>query len=487
MQVETRVTEMARAGGEVDDALTRSAGEPASRRGSTRELVVVANRTPLRRADDGWRASSGGLVAAVWPVTTARHGAWVATVEPGQMDGLPQRAVDGATIIGVELSAEELEGFYNGFSNATLWPLYHDAIRAAEIDHQWWRAYRAVNRRIADAAAGVAPPGATVWVHDYQLQLVPGLLRKARPDARIGFFLHIPFPPPELFRQLPWRSLLLEGLLGADLVGFHTRTDVENFLRAVDRHAGGQVRDGGVLFDGRRVDVGVFPISVDSADIAARAAAPETDDEIRRLRTRLGDRRVILGVDRLDYTKGIDRRLRAFADLLATGRADPADVLLVQIAVPTRDDVPGYNELREDVERFVGEVNGQHGRVGRPAVEYLHRSIDPTQLLALYRLADVMAVTPLRDGMNLVAKEFVAARVDGAGALVLSEFAGAAHELRDAILVNPYDQDALVRSLDTALALTEPERRVRMARMREVVLAHTVHDWASSFLARLEQ
>jgi alpha,alpha-trehalose-phosphate synthase [UDP-forming] len=478
---------MARARGEVSEVPSPAPRAGGRDRAEARELVVVANRTPLRRSDDGWRASSGGLVAAVWPVTTARHGAWVATVEPGQAVDVPQRAVEGATIVGVELSREEVEGFYNGFCNATLWPLYHDAIRAAEIDHQWWRSYRAVNRRVADAAAGVAPPGATVWVHDYQLQLVPGLLRKARPDTRIGFFLHIPFPPPELFRQLPWRSLLLEGLLGADLVGFHTRTDVENFVRAVDRHAGGQVRDGSVLFDGRRVDVGAFPISIDSADIAERAAAAATEDEIRRLRARLGSRRVILGVDRLDYTKGIDRRLRAFADLLATGRADPADVLFVQIAVPTRDDVPGYNELRQEVERFVGEVNGQHGRVGRPAVEYLHRSIDPTQLLALYRLADVMAVTPLRDGMNLVAKEFVAARTDGGGALVLSEFAGAAHELRDAVLVNPYDHDALVRSLDTALALTEPERRVRMARMREVVLTHTVHDWAASFLARLEQ
>ncbi|HWC67566.1 MAG TPA: trehalose-6-phosphate synthase [Acidimicrobiales bacterium] len=460
---------------------------PAERTELGCELVVVANRTPLRRVDEEWRASSGGLVAAVWPVATRRHGAWVATVEPGQTADLPDGPVDGVSIVGVDLSAEEFDGFYNGFSNATLWPLYHDAIRPAEIDHQWWRAYRAVNRRVADAAAGAAPRGATVWVHDYQLQLVPGLMRKRRPDVRIGFFLHIPFPPPELFRQLPWRSLLLEGLLGADLVGFHTRTDVENFLRAVDRHAGGQVKGSSVRFEDRQVEVGAFPISVDSVDIATRAASDDTEDELRRLRARLGNRRVIVGVDRLDYTKGIDRRLRAFADLLASGRADPDDVLLIQIAVPTRDNVPGYNELRQEVERFVGEVNGRHGKVGRPAVEYLHRSIASTQLLALYRLADVMAVTPLRDGMNLVAKEFVAARTDGDGVLILSEFAGAAHELREAVPVNPYDHDALVQALDTALGLPEAERRARMARMREVVLTHTVHDWAASFLARLEE
>ncbi len=457
-------------------------------RGDTdsRQLVVVANRTPLRRTADGWRASSGGLVAAVWPVAVARGGAWVGTIAEDQ-DDLPNGPIDGATIVGVGLSRGEIDGFYNGFANATLWPLYHDAIRAAEIDHDWWRSYRSVNRRVAEAAAKIAPAEATVWVHDYQFQLVPGLLRELREDVRIGFFLHIPFPPPELFRQLPWRSLLLEGLLGADLIGFHTRTDVDNFLRTIDRQVGGQLRDGGVSFDDRRIEIGAFPISVDGTRIAERASSPETEAEIRRLRSRLGARRVILGVDRLDYTKGIDRRLRAFADLLGSGRADPDDVLLVQIAVPTRDAVPGYNELRQEVERFVGEVNGLHGRVGRPAVEYLHRSIDPNQLVALYRLADVMAVTPLRDGMNLVAKEFVAARTDGTGALVLSEFAGAAHELRDAVLVNPYDHDALVRALDVALTLSEPERRRRMGRMREVVLTHTVHDWAASYLARLER
>jgi trehalose 6-phosphate synthase len=388
--------------------------------------------------------------------------------------------------VGVELSEAEFEGYYNGFSNATLWPLYHDAIRAAEIHHEWWRAYRAVNRRVAEATARTAPTGATVWVHDYQLQLVPGLLRARRPDVCIGFFLHIPFPPPELFRQLPWRSLLLDGLAGADLIGFHTPTDVDNFLRTVDRHAGGQVRDGAVVFDNRRIGVDAFPISIDSADLAARASAPETEAEIRRLRARLGARRVILGVDRLDYTKGIDRRLRAFAELLTSGRADPAGVLLVQIAIPTRDAVPGYNELRHDVERFVGEVNGQHGRVGRPAVEYLHRSIASTQLLALYRLADVMAVTPLRDGMNLVAKEFVAARTDGDGVLVLSEFAGAADELRDdALIVNPYDTDGLIGAIVRAIEMPVSEQMERMGRLRDIVRKHDVHHWTDSFLAAL--
>jgi trehalose-6-phosphate synthase len=343
----------------------------ARRDSDSRELVVVANRTPLRRTTKGWRVSSGGLVAAVWPVAVARHGAWVGTVAEDQ-DDLPDGPVDGATIVGVELRPAEFDGFYNGFSNATLWPLYHDAIRAAEIDHDWWRCYRAVNRRVAEMVAKVAPPEATVWVHDYQFQLVPGLLRELRADVRVGFFLHIPFPPPELFRQLPWRSLLLEGLLGANLIGFHTRTDVDNFLRTVDRHAGGQVRDGGVAFDDRQVEVGAFPISVDSDRIAERAAASETDAEIDRLRARLGSRRVILGVDRLDYTKGIDRRLRAFADLLSSGRADPDEVLLVQIAVPTRDAVPGYNELRQDVERFVGEWAAQ------PSNTCTGRSIPPS-------------------------------------------------------------------------------------------------------------
>jgi trehalose 6-phosphate synthase len=453
-------------------------------------LVVVANRLPVRGVDqDGervWTTSPGGVVSALVPVLRDAHGLWIGWAGDAGDGQAPPREHEGIALRDVAITEDEYDAFYLGFSNATLWPLYHDAIRPATYDRSWWHAYRSVNERFADAAAAGAAPGATVWVQDYQLQLVPKLLRERRPDLRIGFFLHIPFPPRELFLQLPWRREILEGLLGADLVGFQVAGGATNFTRLARQVAGVTGGRGTIDVDGREVHVGTFPISVDNTTFAARARDPDIQARARTLRTELGDpEQLLLGVDRLDYTKGIDRRIRAVGELFDEGALDPTRHVVVQIAVPSREEDAHYQREREQLERLIGEVNGEHATVGRSPIHYLYQSLPADELTALYLAADVMLVTPLRDGMNLVAKEYVASRVDASGALVLSEFAGAAQELRGAILVNPHDLDGLKDAIRHAVTLPPEEAKARMQRMRRVVRRSDVHEWARAFLAAL--
>ena len=454
------------------------------------DLVVVANRLPVRGVEqDGervWTTSPGGVVSALVPALRDAHGLWIGWAGNAGDGQSPPREHEGIALRAVAITEDEYDDFYLGFSNATLWPLYHDAIRPAIYDRSWWHAYRSVNERFADAAAEGAAPGATVWVQDYQLQLVPKLLRERRPDLRIGFFLHIPFPPRELFLQLPWRREILEGLLGADLVGFQVAGGATNFTRLARQVAGVSGSGGTIDVDGRRVHVGTFPISVDNTTFEARASDPDIQARARTLRTELGDpEQLLLGVDRLDYTKGIDRRIRAVGELFDEGALDPARHVVVQIAVPSRAEDAHYQREREQLERLIGEVNGQHATVGQSPIHYLYQSLPADELTALYLAADVMLVTPLRDGMNLVAKEYVASRVDASGALVLSEFAGAAQELRGAILVNPHDLDGLKDAIRYAVTLPPEEARARMQRMRRVVRRSDVHEWARAFLAAL--
>ena len=454
------------------------------------DLVVVANRLPVRGVEqDGervWATSPGGVVSALVPALRDAHGLWIGWAGNAGDGQSPPREHEGIALRDVAITEDEYDDFYLGFSNATLWPLYHDAIRPAIYDRSWWHAYRSVNERFADAAAEGAAPGATVWVQDYQLQLVPQLLRERRPDLRIGFFLHIPFPPRELFLQLPWRREILEGLLGADLVGFQVAGGATNFTRLARQVAGVSGGGGTIDVDGRRVHVGTFPISVDNTTFEARASDPDIQARARTLRTELGDpEQLLLGVDRLDYTKGIDRRIRAVGELFDEGALDPARHVVVQIAVPSRAEDAHYQREREQLERLIGEVNGQHATVGQSPIHYLYQSLPADELTALYLAADVMLVTPLRDGMNLVAKEYVASRVDASGALVLSEFAGAAQELRGAILVNPHDLDGLKDAIRYAVMLPPEEARARMQRMRRVVRRSDVHEWARAFLAAL--
>jgi trehalose 6-phosphate synthase len=396
----------------------------------------------------------------------------------------------------VRLSATEVRDYYEGFSNATLWPLYHDVIVPPIFDRSWWETYVEVNQRFADAAAEAAGPGATVWVQDYQLQLVPAMLREQRPDLRIGFFLHIPFPPVELFMQLPWRTEIVRGLLGADVVGFQMPMGAQNFLWLARQLLGLEPskaavrvrsRPGSVPVDGRQVRVGAFPISIDAASFDALSRRAPIAEQAKRMRTAMGDpSRLLLGVDRLDYTKGIDVRLRALRVLLDTKRVDPESVAMVQLATPSRERVDQYKAMRRSIEEQVGRLNGEFGRVGRPIVHYLHQPVDREELVALYCAADVMVVTPLRDGMNLVCKEYVATRRGLNGVLVLSEFAGAAAELTSALLVNPHDLDGVTRALEHALTMEPEEERTRMRAMHRQVMTHDVDRWARSFLDFLD-
>jgi len=465
------------------------------------DFLVVANRLPvdLERLDDGterWRPSPGGLVSALEPFLRRRNGAWVGWPGRADLDVAPFDD-EGLLMHPVRLSSAEVRDYYEGFSNATLWPLYHDVIVPPVFERAWWDSYVVVNQRFADAAAAAAAPGATVWVQDYQLQLVPAMLREQRPDLRIGFFLHIPFPPVELFMQLPWRTEVVSGLLGADVIGFQLPGGAQNFLWLSRRLLGLEPskaavrvrsRPGSVPFGGRHVRVGAFPISVDAASFDELSRDPGTAERAREMRFEMGDpHRLLLGVDRLDYTKGIDVRLRALGELLAAGRVDPETVSMVQLATPSRERVDQYQAMRRSIEEQVGRLNGRFGRVGRPIVHYLHQSMDRDELVALYCAADVMVVTPLRDGMNLVCKEYVATRHGLDGVLVLSEFAGAAAELTGgALLVNPYDLDGVAQTLEQALTMDPIEERARMRTLHRQVMTHDVGRWAQSFLDFLD-
>jgi trehalose 6-phosphate synthase len=457
------------------------------------ELVVVANRLPVDRVvdEDGsvrWRRSPGGLVTAMEPIMQRHSGAWVGW--DGGTDGPDDDFDDnGVRLAPVPLSADELEEFYEGFSNATLWPLYHDVVAKPRFHREWWDSYVEVNRRFAERAAQQAAERAMVWVHDYQLQLVPAMLREMRPDLRIGFFLHIPFPPSELFVQLPWREQILRGLLGADLVGFQRKGGARNFVRLMRERLGHKThRDLVYLPDGRTVQAKCFPISIDYEGLAELSCSASTLARAKEIRAQLGDpRRVLLGVDRLDYTKGIYNRLRAFGELLEEGRLSVEDAVFVQVATPSRERVQEYIKLRDEIERLVGRINGDFGRIGRPAISYMHSSYPRDEMAALYRAADIMVVTPLRDGMNLVAKEYVACREEEDGALVLSEFAGAADELKQAFMVNPYDINGMKAAIIAAAEARPRDLTKRMKTMRRTVREHSVIDWAQDFLTPLEE
>ncbi|WP_240506230.1 alpha,alpha-trehalose-phosphate synthase (UDP-forming) [Thermoactinospora rubra] len=454
-------------------------------------FLIVANRLPVDRTTgpDGsaaWRRSPGGLVTAIAPVMQRRDGAWLGwhgaadeTLEPFEHDGMH--------LIPIPMSAEEIELYYEGFSNATLWPLYHDVVAPPVFHRTMWEAYRTVNRRFAEAAAEVAEEGAVVWVQDYQLQLVPAMLRELRPDLRIGFFLHIPFPPVELFWRLPWRKEVVEGLLGADLVGFQLPGGASNFIRLCRRLLGLAYKGNEIFYEDRVVRAQAFPISVDFAELDTLARDPQIVHRAKEIRVELGDPEyLLLGVDRLDYTKGIGQRLTAFGELLDEGSIEPGEAVFVQIATPSRERVEEYRRLRDDIELQVGRINGEHSLLGHQPVQYLHQSYDRTELVSLYLAADLMVVTPLRDGMNLVAKEYVACHHDLRGALVLSEFAGAAGELHQAYLVNPYNVDGVKKTILAAMRATPEEKARKMRALRRRVSTYDVNRWAGEFLTALE-
>ncbi len=456
----------------------------------TAPLIVVANRLPVSRTADGWRASSGGLVTALRPVVERVGGSWIGWDD--DPEGVPSRVDDLACDLHpVALTAEEVEGYYHGFSNRTLWPLFHDLAAQPVIDRALWEHYERVNRRFAEQVVQVAAGmdrTPVVWVQDYHLMLVPALVRAMAPDLPIGFFLHTPFPPPELIARLPWRDALLGGVLAADSVGFHISRYRDNFVRSVQRVFPSITALGDTLVhpDGRHVRAVAHPISIDAAEFSDLAQSDETNRELAGLVEQFEGRRVFLGIDRLDYTKGIRHRLQAIQRLLERRRDLRRDFVFIQIAVPSRDDVQEYRDLRAQVETEVGRINGRFTEPGHDVpVHYLYRGVSRERLAAYYRLADVMCVTPLKDGMNLVAKEFVTvqAAASGAGVLLLSEFCGTAFEFGDDVVrCNPFDVDGMSRLMESALELEEDDRRARIRRLAEIVRRSDVHRWVADEL-----
>lgn len=459
------------------------------------DFVVVANRLPVDRITNedgtpGWRRAPGGLVTALAPVMAASTGAWVGW-HGATNEVLEDFDKDEIHLVPVPLTDEDVELYYEGFANSTLWPLYHDVIVPPEYHRTWWDNYKNVNQRFADAVLRVAAPGSTVWVHDYQLQLVPKMLREARPDLKIGFFNHIPFPAPGLFSQLPWRRQILEGLAGADLVGFQRETDAANFVRSLRRYTEYSVKGHEATPEpGHSVQnvcrAAAHPISIDTQQIADLAQDPEIIERARQIREGLGNpKTIMLGVDRLDYTKGIRHRLKAYGEILADGKLAASDVCLIQVASPSRENVDRYIQLRNQVELMVGQITGQHDTLNHTTIRYLHHSYPLREMMAMYLAADVLLVTSLRDGMNLVAKEYVAAHQDGRGALVLSEFTGAADQLTQAVLVNPHDIDGMKQKIVEAVNMPRPEQGRRMRRMNRHLQENDVVRWSERFLAEL--
>lgn len=457
-------------------------------------LLIASNRLPLTVVADGGAVSlvpsPGGLATGLRGPHEQGDGCWFGW--PGPLSGVraAQRRELAAQLqaqryVPIELRADEVAGYYNEISNGVLWPVFHYLVDRLPLTTPGWDVYRRVNERFAAAIAAQWRPGDVVWVHDFHLMLLPALLRERLPAARIGFFLHVPFPSSEVFRVLPWRRELLLGLVGADLIGFHTLAYLRHFAASLLRVLGLEVEVDRVAVGDRDVRLTALPMGIDTARFAQLGESADVVAEAAALRERLGATRLVVGIDRLDYTKGIPRRLLAFERFLEQRAPTAPPVQLVLVAATSRHDVAEYKAFKRSVDELVGRINGRFGTSGFTPVRYTNRGLDDRGVTALYRAADVMLVTPLRDGLNLVAKEFCAARTDGDGVLVLSEFAGVAAELAEAMHFNPYDVDEAAAVLARALAMPEAERRRRMASLREAVGGHDVHTWVQAFLDEL--
>ncbi len=459
-----------------------------------RRLVVVSNRAPytIRRAGERMKPvrSIGGLVTALEPAVMAKKGAWVAwgTSVRSYQQMAPVNLPPGRTsykFYPVPLSSDEVSGFYYGFSNSVLWPLCHYFTDNLEIQLAQRRAYARVNAKYADLTLQIATKDDFIWVQDYQLGLVPGMIRQRLPEARIGFFWHIPFPSVDVFSILPGARGYVEAMLGADRIGFHVPNYVENFLKTVRELTRFEVdfQRGVVHYKEREVQVGAWPISVDYKLIEHRAGRPSVQKKAERLKESLSAGRVILGVDRMDYTKGILERLYAIERFFQRRPKYRGRVSFIQVAAPSRSQVGSYRELKENIDQIVGRINGKYASLGWTPVHYFYKGFSFEELLQLYIIADVALITPLIDGMNLVAKEYVSAKLENNGVLILSERTGAAKELKEALLVNPYDIEATVDALSTALRMSVRERRKRMIALRDRIRNWDIFRWVEAFLS----
>ncbi len=465
---------------------------------SGERLVVVSNRLPLtlRHAADGWRTqrSAGGLATAMGPLLKRSHGIWIGwhgcTTHPKDPErrNVIQRWEEADQCIAVDISAELAHQYYEGYANQTIWPLFHQFPSRFVFTPTGWNAYVEANRLFRDAVLRRLQPGDLIWVHDYHLMLLPQMLREAAPDARIGFFLHIPFPSSEVLRILPRREELLAGLLGADYLAFHTHSYVQHLRTSLLRILGLESRMDGVEAGQRFVRVEALPLGIPADEFLSLLETDKaTRNRLEELQRRFEGRRILLSVDRLDYTKGIPERLRTYRRLLREAPDLRRKVVLIQIAVPSREAIPEYQALGRDVNRLVGEINGEFGSADWTPVIYIRRGIARSELVALYAAAEVAWITPLRDGMNLVAKEYVACQKNGHGVLVLSEFTGAAAEMGEAILVNPYDEERTAAAVQRALSMPDGERRERMSALHRRIVRNNVFAWGERFVNNLRQ
>jgi len=468
----------------------------SSQKNTTQRLIVVSNRMPftLKHTDGQWQAekSSGGLATAMEPLLAQSSGIWVGwsgdtsdTDDPERKQLLDHWATQEGCLA-VELPPEVAYGFYEGYSNQTLWPLLHHFPSLMKFNPEYWKAYVEANQRYRDVILEHLKPDDLIWIHDYHLLLLPHMLRESAPEARIGFFLHTPFPSSSMFRLLPRREELLQGLLGADYLAFHTHAYLQNFRNSVLRILGFDSHMDRVQCGDRAVRLDALPIGIAPKGFSDLLEKDEeTKQRLANLRERFAERRILLGVDRLDYTKGIPERLRTFARLLRQAPELCGRVVLIQVAVPSREDIPMYKELRHEVDELVGEINGDFSTPDWTPIIYIRRNLPRPELAALYAAAELAWVTPLCDGLNLVAKEYIACQQDQAGGLILSEFAGAAAEMGEAFLVNPYDEERTAESIEHALSLPDDQRRERIEALHKRVVRNDVYKWGARFLSNL--
>ena len=463
-----------------------------------RRVLTVSNREPYVRKEgpDGepqYEIRAGGLVTALTPVMRSCGGVWIAWEPDSEPDAEHRREQvpeEGPrfTLRQVPLSQTDVEQYYQGFANQALWPLCHYFVDRCHFDENEWSAYHDVNQRFADAVVDEEGDEDLIWIHDYHFCLAPKLIReRSRQRNPIAFFLHIPFPSQQVYRILPWRREVLMGMLGSDFIGFHTPGYVHNFLNACQAILGADVdyASGRFRWEGRNIDVSPYPIGIDTASFEEMANTEEVETSVPRLRSHVGVEKIVLGVDRLDYSKGILQRLFAVERLFDNYPQFRRKVTFIQVAVPSRTNVTEYEKLKREVDETIGRINGKYSDARWAPIIYIYRGLPRSELVSYFKAADVALITPLRDGMNLVAKEYVATHTDDDGVLVLSEFAGAGDEMKDgAVLVNPYSVQDMVTALEWALTMSPEERSRRMKLMREVVKKHDINYWLTSIVAR---
>ncbi|HUU37233.1 MAG TPA: bifunctional alpha,alpha-trehalose-phosphate synthase (UDP-forming)/trehalose-phosphatase [Candidatus Desulfaltia sp.] len=461
------------------------------------KLIMISNRLPFSFGKKNGRlsleSSTGGLATGLRSFYKSRPSAWIGWPGLPVSKITPEEEKQIVKNLAVEscrpifLSSYEIEQYYHGFANKTIWPLFHYFPLYADYNKNYWTVYKRVNEKFCRAALEIAEPGDEIWIHDYHLLLLPALIKERLPRVSVGFFLHIPFPSFEIFRLLPWREEMLRGMLGADLVGFHTLRYAYHFLDSIRHllqydHLNWLVNTGS-----RLVKVEAFPMGIDYERFHSVVAEPEVQGEIGRIRKKLAGRKTILSVDRLDYTKGIPQRLEAFELFLEKNPDFREKVTLILVAVPSRTAMETYVRLKSRIDELVGRINGRYGTIGWIPIWYLYRFLPLRTLAAYYHTADVALVTPLRDGMNLIAKEYVATQTDQLGVLILSEMAGSAKELGDAILVNPNNHEEVAEAISQALRMPEEEQRSRMENMQKRLRRFTVLRWADEFMAELQK